>query len=73
MKKYDAKEIAKNAIMLLQKELDSSEEFCALNIPTKDEEKLNESLKTVLEFLRDCNEDYLEEIDAEYPEFKAAI
>lgn len=65
MKKYDAKEIAKNAIMLLQYELSLSEKY--------DDSKLTDSLKTVVEYLRDCNEDYLEEIDAEYADFEKAL
>lgn len=65
MKKYDAKETAKNAIMLLQYELSVSEKY--------DDSELSDSLKTVVEYLRDCNEDYLEEIDAEYADFKAAL
>ena len=59
MKKYDAKEIAKNAIMPLSEKYDDS--------------KLTDSLKTVVEYLRDCNEDYLEEIDAEYADFEKAL
>lgn len=65
MKKYDAKEISKNAIMLLQYELSLSEKY--------DDSKLTDSLKTVVEYLRDCNEDYLEEIDAEYADFEKAL
>ena len=65
MKKYDAKEIAKNAIMLLQYELSLSEKY--------DDSKLTDSLKTVVEYLRDCNEDYLDEIDAEYADFEKAL
>lgn len=65
MKKYDAKDIAKNAIMLLQYELSLSEKY--------DDSKLTDSLKTVVEYLRDCNEDYLEEIDAEYADFEKAL
>ena len=65
VKKYDAKEIAKNAIMLLQYELSLSEKY--------DDSKLTDSLKTVVEYLRDCNEDYLEEIDAEYADFEKAL
>ena len=65
MKKYDAKEVAKNAIMLLQYELSLSEKY--------DDSKLTDSLKTVIEYLRDCNEDYLDEIDAEYTDFEKAL
>lgn len=65
MKKYDAKEIAKNAIMLLQHELSLSGKY--------DDSELADSLKTVVEYLRDCNEDYLEEIDAEYADFEEAL
>ena len=65
MKKYDAKEVAKNAIMLLQYELSLSEKY--------DDSKLADSLKTVVEYLRDCNEDYLDEIDAEYADFEKAL
>ena len=65
MKKYDAKEVAKNAIMLLQYELSLSEKY--------GDSELANSLKTVVEYLRDCNEDYLEEIDAEYANFEAAL
>lgn len=65
MKKYDAKEVAKNAIMLLQYELSVSEKY--------DDSELANSLKTVVEYLRDCNEDYLEEIDAEYADFEKAL
>lgn len=65
MKKYDAKENAKNAIMLLQYELSLSEKY--------DDSELTDSLKTVVEYLRDCNEDYLEEIDAEYADFEKAL
>lgn len=65
MKKYDAKEVAKNAIMLLQYELSLSEKY--------DNSELSDSLKTVVEYLRDCNEDYLDEIDAEYADFEATL
>lgn len=65
MKKYDAKETAKNAIMLLQHELSVSGKY--------DDSELTDSLKTVVEYLRDCNEDYLEEIDAEYADFEEAL
>lgn len=65
MKKYDAKEVAKNAIMLLQYELSVSEKY--------DDSELANSLKTVVEYLRDCNEDYLDEIDAEYADFEKAL
>ena len=65
MKKYDAKEVAKNAIMLLQYELSLSEKY--------DDSELSDSLKTVVEYLRDCNEDYLDEIDAEYADFEKAL
>lgn len=65
MKKYDAKEIAKNAIMLLQYELSVSEKY--------DDSELANSLKTVVAYLRDCNEDYLDEIDAEYADFEKAL
>lgn len=65
MKKYDAKEVAKNAIMLLQYELSLSEKY--------DDSELANSLKTVVEYLRDCNEDYLDEIDAEYADFEKAL
>ena len=65
MKKYDDKKIDKNAIMLLQYELSLSEKY--------DDSELSDSLKTVVEYLRDCNEDYLDEIDAEYADFEKAL
>ena len=65
MKNYDAKEVAKNTIMLLQYELSLSEKY--------DDSELANSLKTVVEYLRDCNEDYLDEIDAEYADFEKAL
>lgn len=51
--------------MLLQYELSLSEKY--------DDSKLTDSLKTVVEYLCDCNEDYLEEIDAEYADLEKAL
>lgn len=51
--------------MFLQHELSLSEKY--------DDSELADSLKTVVEYLRDCNEDYLEEIDAEYADFEEAL
>lgn len=59
--KYSEEEVAKIVINYLQNELDLSNKYCELNIPSASEEELNNSLRVVLNYIRDCNEDYLED------------
>ena len=59
--KYSEEEIAKIVIKYLQNELDLSNKYCELNIPSACEEELNNSLRIVLNYVKDCNEDYLED------------